>query len=166
MNVHELALMAAVERGVHEENGVYRFSDPGTPLTILRELPVCRQKSLMYKQRWYDEYDWAQREDEPRERTIKPLVQGSLLQHFTEQQKLLLPDEELIAARCLATFLVINALSTGKRLLPRYYARCIERDKYNNPIVVGCFGFEGVMLNDTEAWGPHSIYGMAAIRKF
>src|SRR3989338_7738005 len=46
------ALMAAVEKGVKCENGVYRFFDPGIPLVTLRNLPIIRQKKLVYAQEW------------------------------------------------------------------------------------------------------------------
>lgn len=159
------ALMAAVEKGVQCENGVYRFFDPGIPLVTLRNLPVVRQKKFVYVQDWYDRYEWAKREDVQQERTLRIPVKGSFNKDFADQEKLLTADEEVASTRSVATFLVINALSTGKRLLPDHYVRCIDKDSDGNRVFVGDFVANGLDVNVRWDDRCHPIIGVAAARK-
>jgi len=158
-------LMAAVDKGVQCENGVYRFFDPGMPLVVLRNLPVVRQKKLVYAQDWYDRYDWAKREDAPQERTLRIPVEGSFNMTFPNQEKLLTADEEVASTRSVAMLLVINALSTGKRLLPDCYVRCIDKDSDGRRVCVGDFDADGlsVCYDWDDCCAPD--IGVAAARK-
>ena len=141
------ALQAAVEKGVQCENGVYRFFDPGISLVALRDLSLVRQKKLVYCQDWYEPYDWARREDAPQERNLRIPVEGSFNKTFPDQKKLLLPEEEVPSTHSVATFLVINALATGKRLLPDCYVRCIDKDLVGDRVCVGRFCAAGVFVD-------------------
>ncbi len=158
-------LMDSVEKGVQCENGVYRFFDPGIPLVTLRNLPVVRKKKLIYAQDWYDRYDWAKREDVPQERTLRIPVEGSFNKTFADQEKLLAADEEVASTRSVVTLLVINALSTGERLLADRYVRCIDKDSDGNRVVVGDFDANGLYVNDL--WVDYCLpyIGVAAARK-
>jgi len=160
------ALMAAVEKGVQCENGVYRFFDPGIPLVVLRNLPIVRQKKLVDTQNWYDRYDWAKREDAPQERTLRIPVEGSFKKTFPNQEKLLTADEEVASTRSVATFLVISALSTGERLLPDRYVRCTDKDSGDNRAYVGMFGAYGFNVRDYY-WDDrcYENLGVAATQK-
>lgn len=159
------ALMAAVEKGVQCENEVYRFFDPGTPLVVLSNLPVVRRKQIIYAREWYDQYDWAKREEVPQERTIRIPVEGSFNQTFAHQEKLLTADEEVASVRSIVMLLSINALSTGKRLLPHHYVRCIDEDSVGNKVRVGSFDSAG--LDISCGWGGSCSpkLGVAATRK-
>lgn len=159
------ALMAAVKKGVQCENGVYRFFDPGIPLVTLRNLPLVRQKKLVYFQDWYDQYDWAKREDAPQERTLRIPVEGSFNKAFADQEKLLTTDEEVASTRSVATLLVINALLTGTHLLPDRYVRCIDKGSDGSLICVGDLDAGGLRVG--SGWGDscRSHLGVAAARK-
>ncbi len=158
------ALMAAVKKGVQCENGVYRFFDPGIPLVVLRDL-LARQEKLFYAQDWYDQYDWAKREDAPQERTLRIPVEGSFNKAFADQKKLLTADEEVASTRTVAMFLVITVLSTGKRLLPDRYVCCIDKDSDSSRVIVGFFDADDlhVYYNADKFCHPH--IGVAAARK-
>ncbi|MDD5041532.1 MAG: hypothetical protein PHX87_04240 [Candidatus Peribacteraceae bacterium] len=159
------ALLAAAAQGVTCENGVYRFFDPGTPLIILRSVPVVREKKLVYPQDWYDGYDWAKRTDAPQERFLRIPVTDSFNLSFTDQEKLLTEDEEVPSTRSVATFLVVNALATGKRLLPDRYVRTADKVSDGRRVVVGDFGAVGFSVDDY--WGDRCDprIGLAASRK-
>ncbi len=168
-NAMQALLMAAVEKGVQCENGVYRFFDPGIPLVVLRNLPVVRQKKLACDQGWYDQYIWARREDTPQERTLRIPVEGSFNKTFVDQEKLLTADEEVASTRSVATFLVINALLTGKRLLPDRYVHCVDKvsDKFGDilAIKVGSFGVRGLFIDHSWEDDCNPVIGVAAARK-
>lgn len=159
------ALMAAVEKGVQCEDGVYRFFDPGIPLVTLRSLPMIRQKKFVYAQDWFDRYDWAKRQDAPQERTLRIPVEGSFNKTFADQQKLLDADEEVASTRSVAVFLIINALSTDKRLLRDRYVRCIDKGSDGGPVRVGLF--DGYGLSVFSRWDDlcFPVIGVAAARK-
>jgi len=161
------ALMGAVEKGVQCKNGVYRFFDPGIPLVLLRNLPVVRQQKLVsdYVQDWYDQYDWAKREDAPQERTLRIPVEGSFYKTFPEQEKLLNADEEVASTRSVATLLVINALATGKRLLPDRWVRCIDKESGVFGVFVGFFDAAGLRVRRNWDGDRVSHIGVAAERK-
>ena len=159
------ALMAAVEKGVRCDNGVYLFFDPGIPLVVLRNLPVVRQKKLIYVQDWYDGYDWANREDAPQERLLRIPVKDSFNLTFPDQEKLLTSDEEVASTRSVAMFLVINALSTGKRLLPDRYVNCINRGLGGSRVSVGRFDALGLNIDCNWDNFRHPGLGVAATRK-
>lgn len=137
------ALLAAAAKGVVCENGVYRFFDPGTSLIILRDVPVVREKKIMCRQDWYEGYDWARREDAPQERVLRIPVDGSFNLAFPDQEKLLTEDEEVPSTRSVAAFLAVNALATGKRLLPDRYVRTADKDSDGNRVRVGSFVADG-----------------------
>lgn len=159
------ALTIAIEKGVQDENGIYRFFDPGIPLVTLRNLPVVRERQLMYPQDWYNSPDWVKREDAPQERTLRVPVEGSFDKTFSEQEKLLLPEEEVPSVRSVATFLVINALVTGKRLLPDCYVRCIDKDSDGDRVLVGHFDANGLYVYANWHDYRYSYLGVAASRK-
>lgn len=159
------ALMAAVEKGVQCDNGVYLFFDPGIPLVVLRNLPVVRQKKLIYAQDLYVRYDWANREDAPQERILQIPVKGSFNKAFPDQEKLLTSDEEVASTRSVAMFLVINALSTGKRLLPDRYVNCIDRGLGGSRVSIGRFDALGLNIDCNWDTFRHSDLGIAATWK-
>ncbi|OGJ63988.1 hypothetical protein A3E47_02685 [Candidatus Peribacteria bacterium RIFCSPHIGHO2_12_FULL_54_10] len=156
------ALQAAVEKGVQCENGVYRFFDPCISLVTLRDLSLVRQKKLVYRQDWYEPYDWAKREDAPQERNLRIPVEGSFNKTFPDQEKLLLPEEEVPSTRSVATFLVINALATGKRLLSDCYVRCIDKGSDGVRVCVGYFDGDGVVVAYCWDGGCGPSLGLAA----
>ena len=155
-------LQTAVEKGVQYENGVYRFFDPGISLVTLRDLSLVRQKKLVYRQDWYESYDWAKRVDAPQERTLRIPVEGSFSKTFPDQEKLLFPEEEVPSTRSVATFLVINALATGKCLLPDCYVCCIDKDSDGRRVVVGSFGADGLSVCRCWDGGCGPNVGLAA----
>lgn len=158
-------LQHAAAKGVQCENGVYRFFDPGIPLVMLRKLQLVREQKLVYQQDWYDGYDWAKREDAPQERTLRIPVENSFGKSFSDQEKLLSSDEEVPSTRSVATFLVINALATGKRLLPDCYVRCIDKDSGGDRMYVGIFGARGLDVNDVSDDLCFARIGVVASRK-
>jgi hypothetical protein len=159
------ALKNAVEKGVQCENGIYRFFDPGIPLIMLRNLSLVRQNKLVYEQDWYHPYDWATRADAPRERTLRVPVEGSFDKAFPDQGKLLSPVEEGASARCVATFLIINAMATGERLLPDCYVRCADKDSDGRRVYVGGFDRDGLHVYSRWDDRRDSCVGLASSRK-
>lgn len=159
------ALQAAVEKGVAFEKGMYWFYDPGISLVTLRDLPIVRQQKLVYQQDWYEQYDWAKREDAPQERMLRVPVEGSFGKAFSAQKELLPSDEEVSSVRSVATFLVINALVTGKRLLPNCWVRCIEVDSGGGRVGVGGFGSEGLGVDSSWDDYRHDDLGVSSARK-
>jgi hypothetical protein len=137
------ALMNAVEKGVQCENGIYRFFDPGIPLIMLRNLSVVRLNKHICEQDWYAPYDWATSADAPQERTLRVPVEGSFDKTFPNQENLLSPVEDVASARCVATFLIINAMEDGERLLPDCYVRCADKGSGGRRVYVGGFGSDG-----------------------
>ncbi|MBI4129485.1 hypothetical protein HY464_02225 [Candidatus Peregrinibacteria bacterium] len=140
----EMALQAAVEKGVRCKNGVYRFFDPGASLVTLRDFPVIRQQKLVYRRAWFEPYDWATCQDTPQERTLRIPVEGSFGEKFLAQQKLLTPEEEVSSTRIVTMFLVINALATGERLLLDRWVRCIDKDSDGCRVRVGGCDADGL----------------------
>ncbi len=157
------ALLDAVAKGVTFENGVYRFFDPGTPLIILRDIPVIREKKIMSRQEWYQGYNWAQHADVPQERLLRVPVDGSFNLAFWNQKKLLTKGEAVPSSRIVAAFLAIMALSTGKRLLPEHYMR--TADTVSGRVDVGEFRAEGFCVGIYWDDRCNVSVGLAAVNK-
>jgi hypothetical protein len=154
------ALMAAVAKGV--ENGFSHFYDPGLSLITLRDLPIVRKEKLMYVLDWYEGCNWAKCEDAPQERAVRLPVESSFGKTFADQQKLLLPGEEVASVRVVATFLVMNALAKSLRLLSNCYVRCIDRDQGVNHVIIGDFGSDGFTLSGCRDGHRSDSLGLAS----
>lgn len=158
------ALLAAAERGVECKNGVYRFFDPGISLVSLQDLVLVWQKRLLRRLGLVARCDWARYEDAPQERRLRIPVKGSFCKTQQDQVKLLDADENVASTRSVATFLVINALVTGERLLPDMWVRCGNEDDYGSGIVVGFFGADGFKVDTCRDDVRTTRIGLAASR--
>ncbi len=158
-------LQEVVKKGVTEKDGVYTFFDPGFPLVTQRQLPIVLFHKLIFAQDWYDGYDWATQQDAPQERQIRVPVKDSFNRTFPDQEKLLLVGEQPSSVRALTMFLIINALATGKRLLPDCYVRCIDKYSCNGRVSVGGFCDNGVVVLDLWPGNRDPGVGLAALRK-
>jgi hypothetical protein len=143
----------------------YAFFDPGISLIAMRDLPVVREKRLIFSQDWYDKYDWAQFADAPQERHVRIHVPSSFNKSFEEQAALLQPDEEVCSVRIVSMFLVINALATSNRLLSDCYVRCANVDSVGHRVVVGNFGSYGFHVYSYWVGHRFDFVGVAAVRK-
>jgi hypothetical protein len=159
-------LSTAINYGVHIENGVYRFMDPGIPLVLLRDLPTVRSKGGMLYQNWYDQCDWAHRRETLQERCLRLQVDRSLGKDFSEQRILLNPDEEVAPARIVLTYLVMLRLETDVKPSRNWSLRC-QYDASSDVCAVAHFFISGTLgiVRSSNGKFKHDILGLAALGK-
>ena len=141
------------------------FFDPGWSIVRLREA-VTGKGQIFYAQSWYNTQDFATLEDQPRYRQLRmEAVKDSFSKIFADQQKLLLPDEEVPLARVVVMGMVIHFLSTGERLFPTSYVRCQDQGSDGSRVYVGRFAGAGLRVGGPWDDDPYSDIGLASARK-
>ena len=146
--------------------GYITFFDPGWSIVRLREFARDKGK-LFYRQDWYDDgQPFATLGESPRYRQLRmEAAKDSFGKTFAEQQKLLLPDEEIPLARVVVAGIVTHFLVMGERLFPTYI-RCADKSADGNRVLVGGFDALGLLVGGGWDGRRYGSLGVAAARKF
>ena len=147
--------------------GFVTFVDPGWSIVRLREA-VTGKGQIFNAQSWYNtQEDFAKLEEQPRYRQLRmEAVTDSFDKTFANQQKLLLPDEEVPLGRVVIMGMVLHFISTGERLFPTSYVRCKDKDSDGYRVYVGDFDDAGLHVHSGWVGHPSSFIGLAGVRKF
>lgn len=142
----------------------------GHPLSIteIRAKAPRNPKTFdRYEDGWYNNQRFATEERvNPCWQLIrKSLVANSTSKTWKEQQKLILPHEEVPRACDLVYAVVLYYLVTGERLFPSIYARCMDIDSDGCRVDVGCFDADG--LSVSHYWDDYRFddIGLSSARK-
>jgi hypothetical protein len=141
------------------------FFDPGWSLLRLRET-VAGKGTIFYPQSWYNTQDFVTLEGPPRYRQLRmEAMKDSFDKTFADQQKLLLPDEEVPLTRVVVMGMVLHFLVAKERLFPTSYVRCQDKASGGDRVSVGHFDGAGLHVHSDWDDNPDSSIGLASARK-
>ena len=125
------------------------------------------QKSLFYKQDWYDKEAFAKAKGEFRWHLVrKTPVDNSTGKNWDEQQALLGKDEETPSAQVMVYTIIAYFLVTGERLFEGVYVRCSDLSTRTATVsAVGCFVAVGLRVGNSWDSVRDDRLGVASARK-
>lgn len=130
----------------------------GYPLTIVEiraKAPRTPKTFYRYEDGWYNNQRFATEERVGLGWHLirKDIVPNSTRKTWSEQQKLISPNEEVPGACDFVYAIVLYYLVTGGRLFPSVYARCSSVDSGGSHVYVGCFDADGLRVH--SRWDGH-----------
>ena len=140
---------------------------PGFPLSLL-EIRAKHADVFSKMDCWYVNQPFA--EDEP----VRPSwhllrmepVPGSLGKSWDEQQKLLLPDEEVPSAALVAFATILHFEVMKQRLFERHYVRTSDVASGGRRVFVGVFDADGFLVGGDWDARRYGLLGVSSSRKF
>ncbi|MBS0262720.1 MAG: hypothetical protein JSS02_12270 [Planctomycetes bacterium] len=121
-------------------------------LADLRESAIG--KVLMHQQDWYDKYHWSTAKLAPGVYRVRMPVPDSTDKTYAEQEKLLLPGEEVVPVALAAAVLLCHLKVAGTDLLDNGWTRCAESipDEHHVDLNV-----RGGPVSVDDYWDGHRI---------
>lgn len=134
------------------------------PLSIV-ELRGKVDKSLFYKQDWYDNEAFANGGETGWQLVRKTPIANSTSKTWNEQQALLGHDDETPKAQVVVYTMIGHFLATGEKLFEKIYVRCSDLDSVGDRVLVGYFGARGLLVDLCWVSDRNDILGVSSARK-
>lgn len=96
----------------------------------------------------------------------KTPVANSTSKTWSEQQALLMSNEETPTARVMVYMIIGHFLATGERLFEKVYVRCLDLDSDGYRVNVGSFDSNGLFVGNYWDDLRYDRIGVSAARKF
>lgn len=139
------------------------------PLSILDIRGIAKKRSnrtIFYKQDWYDRQAFAKNKGEVGWQLVrKEPIADSTSKTWNEQQALLSKDEETPTVRIVVYTMIGYYFATGERLFQKVYVRCVDLDSSGYQVYVGKFASIGLGINCCWVADCYDDIGLSAIRK-
>ena len=138
------------------------------PLSIL-DIKGKVDRSLFYSKEdaWFNPEKFAKDKGQVGWHLVcKTIVPNSTDKTYSEQQALLLANEEVTIVRVLVYTIIGHYLATGERLFGNIYARCSDLDSGGGHVCVSYFDSDGLRVSISSTGNRLYNIGLASSRKF
>jgi hypothetical protein len=138
------------------------------PLSIITiRAKVERKLFYNHGDAWYNEQAFAKNEGKICWQLIrKTPVPNSISKTWTDQQALLVENEETPTAQVMVYAIIGHFIVTGERLFENVYVRCSCVDSHGTRVFVGIFGSEGLSVINRWDDSYFATLGLSSVRKF